>query len=291
LKASSWRKWTALSVAVGLVALVSPTLMRQLGKQHLRFPYLTGSLGAEQYAALAAAPGWAATSLAVTPSVSLNGLIRRPTSREAPWVFFLSGNDPTPLATAQKFLERLRNGADWGLVTYAYRGYDSSGGSPDRDAIAQDTLKAFDDLLAREQVQPARVHVVAFSLGAYFAAHLVGTAAQTQRKVASLSLLNGAEDLMMVHWRRLGNLAPGDVYETQPLLDAVPAPVLVVQGADDDAIGAEQGRKISARLGSRARYIELPGVKHADLLENEAGIAAAREMIQTESGSLSLRGK
>lgn len=291
MKASSWRKWTALSVAAGLVALVSPTIVRHLGKQHLRFPYRTGTLSAEQYAAITAVPGWEATSLVVAPSVSLNGIIRRPTSREAPWVFFLSGNEQTLLTTAQKFLDRLRNGADWGLVTYAYRGYDSSGGSPDRDAIAQDTLKAFDDLLAREQVQPGRVHVVAFSLGAYFAAHLVGTAAQTQRKVASLSLLNGAEDLMMVHWKRLGSLAPGDVYETQPLLDAVPAPVLVVQGAEDDAIGVEQGRRISARLGSRARYVELPGVKHADLLENEAGIVAAREMIQEESGPLSLRGK
>jgi pimeloyl-ACP methyl ester carboxylesterase len=279
LSGFQWRKWTALSFAMGLLAVVSPSVARSFGKRHLRFAYFTGPLSAERYAELAAVPGWAATSLAVTPSVTLNGLIRRPVSRTAPWVLFLSGNDPTPLATAQTFLERLRSGADWGCVTYAYRGYDSSGGTPDREDLEADTLKAFDDLLARERVPPARVHVVAFSLGGYFASYLVGNAARTQRKVASLSLLAGAEDLMMVHWKRLSNFAPGDVYETQPLLDAVPAPVLVVQGGADDAIGAEQGRKIAARLGARARYLELPGIKHIELLGNDAAIGAAREMI------------
>jgi pimeloyl-ACP methyl ester carboxylesterase len=280
LSGFQWRKWTALSFAMGLVALVSPSVAQYFGKKHLRFPYLTGTLSAERYAELAATPGWAATSLAVTPSISLNGLIRRPASATAPWVFFLSGNDQTPLATAQTFLDRLRNGADWGCVVYAYRGYDSSGGSPDREDLEADTLKVFDDFLAREHVEPARVHVVAFSLGAYFASYLVGHAAQSGRKVASLSTLAGAEDIMMVHWRRLASFARGDVYETQPLLDAVPAPVLVVQGGADDAIGAEQGRKLAARLGDRARYVELPGIKHIELLETAGAIDAARTMIQ-----------
>jgi pimeloyl-ACP methyl ester carboxylesterase len=270
-------------VSLGVVAALTPTLARHLGKQHLRFPYLTGEITAGEYSSLAAAPGWAKTSLSVTPEVTLNGLVRHPASPTAPWILFFSGNDQTPMATGQKFVERVRDGQDWGVLLYAYRGYDSSGGAPTEESMRADASKIFDDLLAREKVAPSRVHVVAFSLGGYSAAYVVGEAAKSQRKVASLSLLASVEDIMMVRWRSAQTFAPGDVYETLPLLDDVPAPVLVVQGADDDALGAEQGRSIAARLGPRAQYLELPGVKHAELIEKDAAISAVRKMIQSNA--------
>jgi pimeloyl-ACP methyl ester carboxylesterase len=221
----------------------------------------------------------------VAPGVSLNGLVRRPVVQGAPWVLFFSGNDGTMLETGQKFLERLRGGQDWGMAVYAYRGYDSSGGTPRIGSLASDADVVFGELLRREHLRAADLHVAAFSLGGYLAAEVVGERARRGEKVASLSLLAAVQDIAMLRRSWAARLAVGDVYEIEPLLDAVPEPVLVVQGGADTTLGPEQGRKIKARLGERARYLELPGLGHDPLLESDAAIAAVREMIESHGSS------
>lgn len=250
----------------------------------LHIPYLTGTLSADAYAALAV-QGWAPTSLAVAPGITLNGLVRRPSAPDAPWVLFYSGNDQTPLATARTFLERLREGHDWGLATYAYRGYDSSGGSPSRDPMTEDAKRILGSLLEQEHLSPSRLHLVAFSFGGYFAVRVAGAAALAHESVASVSLLAGALDVELVPRSRewAASVIPGDVYQTLPWLDAVPAPVLVLQGDADTTTLPEHGRAIAARLGSRAQYVELPGVGHPELLRSEAAVAAVRRQIESTS--------
>jgi len=75
-------------------------------------------------------------------------------------------------------------------------------------------------------------------------------------------------------------LDPGDDLQTRPLLDAIPAPVLVIQGTADEALaGPGQGRNIAAKLGTRARYLELPGLGHKALLDHDESIAPVRDFI------------
>jgi pimeloyl-ACP methyl ester carboxylesterase len=274
-------KWLVLAVGLGIV--LGAYAVRRFAVPRRRFTYLTGTLSPQAYAALAALPQWSAKSLEVAPGISLHGLVRRPLAPAAPWVLFFSGNDATILATGQKLLERVRDGRDWGMAVYAYRGYDSSDGTPDRDALVADADHVFDALLEEEHVKPADVHVVAFSLGGYLAAHVAGEAAKTGRKVASVCLMASVQDITMLRRSWAAKLALGDTYEIDPLLDAVPAPVLVVQGGADETLGAEQGRKIAAHLGDRARYLELPGVGHNPLLESDAAIRAVRAMIEASS--------
>jgi pimeloyl-ACP methyl ester carboxylesterase len=276
------RRW--LVFAVGLATLLAGYVVRRFAVPRRRFTYLTGTLSPQAYAALAALPSWRASSVDVAPGIALNGLVRRPDAPAAPWVLFFSGNDATVLTTGQKFLERLRDGRDWGMAVYAYRGYDSSGGAPSRDALVNDATYVMRHLLDGEHVKPSGLHLVAFSLGGYMAAHVAGEAARSGSKVASLSLLASVQDITMLRRSWAARLALGDTYEIEPLLDAVPAPVLVVQGGADETLGAEQGRKIAARLGDRARYIELAGVGHNPLLETDAAIDAVRAMIESSSG-------
>ncbi len=95
-------------------------------------------------------------------------------------------------------------------------------------------------------------------------------AGRLQPKPASLTLLAPVDDIVMVPRSFYERFAPGDDFQTRPLLDGIPGPVLVIQGTADEALlGPEQGRAISARLGSRARYIELSGVGHVALLAND----------------------
>jgi pimeloyl-ACP methyl ester carboxylesterase len=263
-----------------MVAVLARPLVQRRARPHPRFVFSNRPLSKEAYANLAARPGWNATSIHVAENVDLNGLIRRPMGRESPWVLFFPGNDATQLATGQKLLEGIRDKHDWGLAVYSYRGFDSSPGAPERDALASDAIQIVDTLLQREQIRPSQVHVVAFSLGGYLAAHVVGQASKIGNKLASLTLLASVENMEMVRSAFRARLAIGDIYEIAPFLADVPAPVLVIQGAADEAFGCIQGRTIAAQLGNRARYLELPGVGHSALLENENAIVIIREMIE-----------
>lgn len=267
------------AIATVMGALVYPTV-RLLGKRRPRFTYATGTISAEDYAALARRPGWAPISTAVTEGVLLKGLIRRPTVKSAPWVVFLPGNDAHQLASGQDFLEQLRQQRDWGLFVTSYRGFDSSGGIPARDSLVADASRVYESLLERENLTPSQVNVLAFSLGGYLAVSVVGQAARSNRVPATLSLLASVESIEMVRASWYQRFSPGDVYETQPLLDSTPLPCLVIFGTDDEALGVKQGRAIAKRLGSRAHYIEVPGVGHAALLASEPAMLEVRNWIE-----------
>jgi pimeloyl-ACP methyl ester carboxylesterase len=73
------------------------------------------------------------------------------------------------------------------------------------------------------------------------------------------------------------------VYETAPFLDSLPAPVLVVMGAKDEALGVQQGQNVARRLGNRARYLELPDAGHVNLMDQAETADAVRSMIASHT--------
>jgi pimeloyl-ACP methyl ester carboxylesterase len=278
------RRWVTVALAASVLLLSAGVYGRFFGRKRLRFPYLTSALPAAQYQALAAQPGWSASSIAVARGIRLNGLVRRPKAPDAPWVLFYQGNDRTQLAVGQAFLQRVGADRDWGLAVFAYRGYDSSDGTPHLPDLAADAPEILEQLCATEKVDRARVHLVGFSIGGHLAVRAMVAAAKLQPKPPSLSLLASVDDIVMYRRSFYEKLDPGDDFQTRPLLDAIPAPVLVVQGTADEALmGPEQGRAISRKLGARAQYLELPGVGHIALLSNPAVIGAVQEFIAAHS--------
>jgi pimeloyl-ACP methyl ester carboxylesterase len=279
----SRKGWILLSVAT-VVALALGIFGRVFGPHRPRFPYLNSPLAPAQYQALASQPGWAARQLTVAPGIRLNGLVRRPQAADAPWLLFYQGNDREMLKVGQAFLSRLGAARDWGLAIFAYRGYDSSEGVPRLPDLAADAPEILARLCSTEQVDRGRVHLIGFSIGGHIAVRAMVSAARLSPRPASLTLLASVDDITMVPQSFYYKLDPGDHFHTSPFLTDVPAPVLVVQGTDDVAlIGPGQGRAIAAALGARARYLELPGVGHVELMENEPTLAAVREFIETHS--------
>jgi len=272
--------WILLGIAVVALSL----LARVFGSKRLRFPYLASPLAPAQYHALAAQSGWAARRITVAPGIALNGLVRRPKAPDAPWVLFYQGNDAHMLQVGQAFLSRLAATRDWGLAIFAYRGYDSSDGQPRLPVLAADAPQIVEQLCTTEQVDRGKVHLIGFSIGGHIVVRAMVGAARLQPKPASLTLLAPVNDITMVPQSFYYKLDPGDHFQTTPFLADVPAPVLVVQGSKDEAlVGPDQGHAIATALGARARYLELPGVGHVALMENESALTSVREFIDAHS--------
>jgi dipeptidyl aminopeptidase/acylaminoacyl peptidase len=263
---------------------LSPLFERFFGRPRLRFPYLSRPIADSAYDALAAHPGWAKTKLEVAPGIALNGLIRRPVSSSAPWILYYPGNDASQLTQGQAFLIRLAGERDYGMAVFAYRGYDSSGGTSSRAGIAADAPEILSRLCAAEHLAPQRVHVMGFSIGGHFAVHAVRGAVAQNLRPKTLTLLASVNDIVMYHRSAWEKLSPGEDYQTAPLLADVPAPVLVLQGAGDKTFGGpEQGRAIAAALGARATYHELPDVDHVELLSDATALDFVRKFVDEQT--------
>ena len=277
------RAATLWAIAGALVAVcaVRPFIQRRV-RHRPWFNYSCSPLGERELDRLATRPRWSRNSLRVADSVVLNGLIRRPEKHQAPWLLFFPGNDAHQLAVGQDFLERVCAGHDWGLAVFAYRGYDSSGGSPSPQALSSDGVRILDYLIQHERLAPMQVHVAGFSLGTYVAAHVVGQAALSNGRLASLTMLSSISEIEMVRSPLIARVAIGDIYRTLALLDSIPAPVLIIHGNADRAVDIRQGRQNAARLAGRARFLEIPGAGHA-LNENDGAIDAVREMVESNS--------
>src|SRR5262249_9771492 len=149
-------------------------------------------------------------------------------------------------------------------IVWAYRGFDGSGGEPDAQVLAEDAWTAADDLRKTERCSRDRVHIVGFSLGTSLVAAVSARAGGAP--FASTTLL---APLTQIDVRPPGRWWPGGHrYETLSYLAAMAAPILVVHGGADDVLPVDGGRLVARRLGARARYVEIPGVGHVDLLQD-----------------------
>jgi pimeloyl-ACP methyl ester carboxylesterase len=277
---SRLRKGLAAFGVTALVAIPLGLYPRFFGRKRLRFTYLTGQLAPAEYQSLASREGWAATNVTVAPGIKLMGLVRRPNAKDAPWVLYYPGNDAMQLRRGQAFLSRVGEKEDWGLAVFAYRGYDSSDGVPVLNDLAADAPEILVQLCASEKTSAARVNVIGFSIGGHLAARAVGALTRQSRQPASLSLLASVDDIVMVRRSWWEKIDPGDDYQTQPFLNDVRAPVLVLQGGADETLGGPgQGQAIAKTLGDRAEYIELPGVGHNILIETETAVAQVRTFV------------
>ena len=269
-----------LLLIVVLAAVGSALALRLRARSKLRVAYAVGPLAADAYSALAARAGWQKWQVTLRDGVVLKGLIRRPKVATAPWILFLPGNDPAQLTTGQYAVEHMLGSDDWGAALVAYRGYDGSGGVPQVDQLHRDGVAIYDTLLASEHLNASQVHVASFSIGGSVASYLAAELNRRNAPAPSLTLLAAANYFVLVRPGPFANWVLGDTFRTVPWLPDVPAPVLVVQGASDESLlGPGQGREIAAALGSRAEYVELPGVGHVALLRDDNALARVHAFV------------
>ena len=271
--------WVVSATVIVCAAVAWALLVR--GRNPLRVLYATGPLPKEQYAALAANPGWQRWNVTLQDGVVLNGLIKHPTRPDAPWILFYPGNDAAQLTTGQQAVSEMIAGEDWGGAVIAYRGFDGSGGVPRIAQLQRDAVEIYNALRKAEHLTVTQVHLTAFSIGGNLATYVASQLAQRGVPAPSLALMASVHDIVMVRPSLLSRIDPGDALRTAPFLAGVPAPVLVVTGSADDALnGTTQAVAIASALGARAQYIELAGVRHTELLANDTALAAVHTFVR-----------
>jgi pimeloyl-ACP methyl ester carboxylesterase len=133
-----------------------------------------------------------------------------------------------------------------------YPGYGRSEGAPSEASITAAAVAAYDTVIKRDDVDPARVVAFGRSLGCGPACAL-----SLQRPLAAL-LLQSPFTSTRSFARRF--FLPGflirDVYDNRKALAAFPGPVLILHGRDDDVIPFAQGKELS-RVAPHARFVEL----------------------------------
>ena len=151
------------------------------------------------------------------------------------------------------------------LLVVDYPGYGASGGRTTEDALYEAADLAYQALVARPEVDRARVYVYGRSLGSAVATHLAST-----HSVAGLVLespFTSAHDMS----RHLYALFPAFIVRLRldnlTALRQVRCPVLVFHGTADRLVPAEMGRRVAAAAPGPSELVLIEGAGHNETYE------------------------
>lgn len=187
----------------------------------------------------------------------------------APLVVFFHGNGENLETVRMAGTFRSFHELGAAVMGVDYPGYGNSPGTP-----SESTIHATGDaaLAWVREHHPGRPVVAAgWSLGAAVA---IGLAARSEERLAGLIALSP--------WTSLPDVArkvfPGPVvqfalserYDSLAAADGLELPALLVHGREDGIIPVDQGRRLADALGRSAKWVEIEGAGHNDLLAQPA---------------------
>jgi uncharacterized protein len=232
-------------------------------------PTPAGRAGVRPEAAARAVPGRTA------PSPALPG----------PAVLICNGNGGNRSLRAPLAAALARMGL--AVLLFDYRGYGGNPGHPTEAGLAADARAALDYLVARPEVDPARVVYFGESLGAAVALRLA-----TERPPAALVLRSPFASLAEVgqlHYPLVPvSLLLRDRYDAAALAGRLAAPLLVVAGDRDRIVPASHSRRLFAAAPQPKRLVVLDGAGHNDhdLLAGARLLAEVRGFLAGVGGLL-----
>jgi pimeloyl-ACP methyl ester carboxylesterase len=207
-----------------------------------------------------------------------------PAGGRAATVLHLHGNAGN--ITSHLWFSEYLPAAGFNLFIFDYRGYGESGGTARRrDDLIADGHAALDVVLARDDIDPARVGMFAQSLGGAIGLNVMAEREEIAAGVV-VSPFTGwreiAADSVRAPWRdtpgpiaRLiaGSLV-GDARRPIDAIARIDRPVLVIHGEEDSIVPVRHGRLV-AEAGSATEFVTVPGADHNDLREQGADFEKA----------------
>lgn len=268
-----WKLLVSLAVGTALV------LAWIGGRNRHRFRYIPEPLGVAEFRAFAG-DGFLADEFEVEPGVVLRGLVRPPAPGTQTWLLMFGGNGGGLLASARRAGLDLAAPDGWGFATWAYRGFDGSGGAPSAAAFSADSEKLFQRLQTQFGADPAQVHLVSFSLGTALALRLAELSTARGIPPPSIVLMS---PYVRIHVTQNVWWAPwsiADAYDAAAHASGSPSAALVVYGEKDDAFPPGTARALAEALGPRARSIEIPDRGHAGWQSDEPILEQIRAFVR-----------
>ncbi len=153
------------------------------------------------------------------------------------------------------------------VLLLEYRGYGASEGSPSEDGILRDGRAGLDWVVDRVR-GPERVVLYGRSLGGVVAASL-GSREPVAGVILESSFTTLEEMASTVYpWlpRFLFRRLRGH-YDNVSAVSRMDRPLLVVHGTADELAPVEMGRTLHRRAGAAARWFEVEGAGHNDMIQ------------------------
>ncbi len=170
-------------------------------------------------------------------------------------ILYFSGNGEELSDLAGYLPEYVRRG--FSVLTYEYRGYGHTGGTPGEAAAYADAQRLLDWLRA-QGTPPERVIAFGFSVGGGSAVELA-----RNNRLAGLVLEGTFTSAYRVITR--WPVLLGDLFENERKLRAVRCPVLVLHGTADAVIPPWHAEALFAAANEPKRLVLVPGGGHGGL--------------------------
>ena len=220
---------------------------------------------------------WVMTAGSGDQLVGLHVPPARP-SGERLLVLGFSGNATNADATAG-VLADLYPEAD--IVTFHYRGYPPSNGSPSAAAVREDAPRLYD--LAQSRIHPARTVAVGFSIGSGVAAALA-----RERPLNGLILVTPFDSLGRVAadhfpWLPVRLLFRHELDSASALAEST-VPVALLAAGRDEVVGAARTQALRLAVRNLAFDRTVAEAGHNDIYQNPAFAPAMREALQALLG-------
>jgi len=177
---------------------------------------------------------------------------------DAKFTLLFSHGNAEDLGDALPFLLMFRQ-AGFAVFAYDYRGYGTSTGRPTESGVYEDEAAAYRYLTETLHVSPDYVISMGRSVGSAPAIHLAAN-----NKVAGLI----AEAPFISAFRVLTRvpLLPWDKFNNLRDIRRVHAPVLVIQGRNDEVIPFWHGERVFAAANEPKQFVAIDGAHHNDVI-------------------------
>ncbi len=145
-----------------------------------------------------------------------------------------------------------------GVLSYDYRGYGDSQGSPSEKGTYLDVQAAYDWLAAEKKIAPERVVSFGESLGCAMALELA-----LKRPVRALimeSPFTSVEEMGKVYFPFLPvKLMVSFKYDNKSKISSLKAPVLIIHSPDDEIVPFRMGRELFEKAPEPKAFLEIRG--------------------------------